>query len=101
MYQYINDIINKYNNLNHGVIKMKPVNVKSSTYIDFDKDKNNGVSCKNIKIKKHFDCIPNWSEEVFITAKAKNTASQTYVNGKDIVGIFHEKRIAKIKSSKI
>ena len=27
------DVINKYNNTNHSTIKMKPVDVKSSTYI--------------------------------------------------------------------
>ena len=27
-------IVNKYNNTYHNTIKMKPVNVKSSTYID-------------------------------------------------------------------
>ena len=33
----LNDIVNKYNNTYHSTIKMKPVDVKSSTYIDFDK----------------------------------------------------------------
>ena len=28
------DIINKYNNACHGTINMKPVDVKSSTYVD-------------------------------------------------------------------
>ena len=32
------DIVNKYNNTYDRAIKMKPVNVKSSTYIDFNKD---------------------------------------------------------------
>ena len=31
------DIINKYNNTCHSTIKMKPVDVKSSTYIDSNK----------------------------------------------------------------
>ena len=30
------DIVNEYNNTYHRTIKMKPVDVKSSTYIDFD-----------------------------------------------------------------
>ena len=41
---YINklvDIVNKYNNTYHSTIKMNPVNVKSSTYIDFDDNNNN------------------------------------------------------------
>ena len=33
------DIVNKYNNRNHSTIKMKPADVKSSTYIDFNKKK--------------------------------------------------------------
>ena len=38
MYIYIlDDIANKYNNKYHITIKMKSVDVKSSTYIDFDK----------------------------------------------------------------
>ena len=28
-------VVNKYNNKYHGTIKIKPVDVKSSTYIDF------------------------------------------------------------------
>ena len=40
---YINkldDLVNKCNNIYHSTIKMKLVNVKSSTYIDFDKNYN-------------------------------------------------------------
>ena len=40
---YINkldDIVNKYNNAYHITIKMKPVDVKSTTYIDFIKGNN-------------------------------------------------------------
>ena len=36
----LDDIANKYNNTYHSTIKMKPVNVKSSTYIDFNKKNN-------------------------------------------------------------
>ena len=34
------DIINKYNNTYHSALKMKPVAVNSSTYIDLDKKNN-------------------------------------------------------------
>ena len=39
---YINklDIVNEYNNTYHRTIKMKPVDVKDNTYIDFKKDVN-------------------------------------------------------------
>ena len=32
------DIVNKYNNTYHSTIRIKPVNVKSNTYIDFNKE---------------------------------------------------------------
>ena len=34
------DIVNKYNITYHKTIKMKPIDVKSSTYIDFNKNDN-------------------------------------------------------------
>ena len=51
---YINkldDIVNKYNNTYHGTIKMKPLNVNSSKYIDFHK-KNNKED-PNFKVGDH------------------------------------------------
>ena len=33
----LDDIVNKYNNTYHGTIQMKPVDVKSSRSIDFEK----------------------------------------------------------------
>ena len=33
-------IVNKYNNTCHSTIKMKPVDVKSNTYIDFSNENN-------------------------------------------------------------
>ena len=37
----VDGIINKYDNTYHGAIKMKPLDVKSSTYIDSSKETNN------------------------------------------------------------
>ena len=34
----LDDIVNKSNNTYHSTIKMKPVDVKSSTYFDFSKE---------------------------------------------------------------
>ena len=36
----LNDIVNEYNNTYHRTIKMKPVDVKGNTYIDFKKEVN-------------------------------------------------------------
>ena len=35
----LNDIVNKYNSIYYRTIKMKPINIKSSTYIDFGIEK--------------------------------------------------------------
>ena len=49
------DIVNKYNNTYHSTMKMKPANINSSTYIDFNIENNkedpisSWWSCKNIK----------------------------------------------------
>ena len=34
----LDDIVNKYNNTYHTTIKMKPADVKSNTYIQFNKN---------------------------------------------------------------
>ena len=87
---YINkldDIVTKYNNTYHSTIKMKPVDVKSSTYIDSSKEINN----KDPKFKIYD--VPNWSEEVSVI---KNTVSWIYVvcdlKGEEIIGTFYEKK---------
>ena len=36
----LDDIVNKYNNTYHSAIKIKPVDVKSRTYIDLDIENN-------------------------------------------------------------
>ena len=54
----LDDVVNKCNNTYHRTIKMKPVDVKSSTYIDFDKENNKeGPKFKvgdHVKILKYF-----------------------------------------------
>ena len=36
----LDDIVNKYNNTYQRTINMKPVNIKSNTYSDFNKENN-------------------------------------------------------------
>ena len=43
----LDDIVNKYNNTYHDTIKMKPVDVKSNTYID----SSNEINDKNPNLK--------------------------------------------------
>ena len=78
----LDDIVNKYNNTYHSTIKMKPVDVKSNTYIDFNKETNSkdpkfkiGDIIRISKYKNIFakGYTPNWSEEVLMVKKVKNT----------------------------
>ena len=84
----LDDIVDEYNNTYHTTIKMKPIDVKDNTYINTSKEINNKdpkfkvgdhvriSKYKNISAKGY---MPNWSEEVFVIKKVKNTASWTYI----------------------
>ena len=83
---------------------MKPVDVKSGTYIDFKKENNKHDPKFNVrehvKISKYKNIFtkgydPNWFRDIFVIRKGKNTVPWTYLisdlNGKEIVGTFYEK----------
>ena len=105
----LDDIVNEYNNTKHRTTKMKPINVKDNTYIDFGKEVNDNYpkfklgdhvrisKYKNIFVKGY---TPNWSEEDFVIKKIKNTVPWAYViddlNGEEITGTFYEKELQKI-----
>ena len=104
----LDDIVNKYNNTYYKAIKMKPVEVKQSTYIDFSKETNgedpNFKIGKIVRISKYKNIfakgyIPNWSEEVFVIKKLKITLLGTYVisdlKDEEIVGAFYKKELRK------
>ena len=106
----LDDIVHEYNNTYHRTIKLKPAYVKDNAYIDSgkevnDKDPKLQVG-DHIRISKHKNIFatgytPNWSEEVFVIKKAKNTIPWTYVindlNGEEIIGTFYEKELHKTK----
>ena len=92
---------------------MKPIDVKDNTYIDFGKEVNdNDAKFKvgdHVRISKYKNIFakgytPNWSEEVFVITKIKNTVPWTYViddlNGEEITGTFYEKELQKIDQQK-
>ena len=104
----LHDIVNKYNNTYRNTIKAKPVDVKSNTYINSSKEINDknpkfkvGDNVRILKYKNVFaeGHTPNWSEEVFVIKKVKNTVRWTYVindlNGKEIAGTFYENELQK------
>ena len=107
-YNVLDDIVKKYNNTRHSTIKMKPIDVKDNTYINTDKKINSkdpkfkvGNHVRISKYKNVFakGYVPNWSEEVFVVNKIKNTVSWTYetndLNGEKIIGSFYEKELQK------
>ena len=104
----LNDIVDEYNNTYHTTIKMKPIDVKDNIYINTSKEINNkdpkfkvGDHVRISKYKNIFakGYILNWSEEVFVIKKVKNTIPWTYViddlNGEEILGTFYEKELKK------
>ena len=101
----LDDIVNQYNNTYHRTIRMKLVYIKDNTYIDSNKEVNDkdpkfkvGDHVRISKYKNIFakGYTPNWSEEVFVIKKVKNTVPWTYVinelKGEEIIGTFYEKR---------
>ena len=104
----LDDTVDEYNNTYHRTIKMKPVDVKDETYIDFKKDVNDKDSkfkvSDHVRISKYKNIFakgytPNWSEEFFVVSKIKNTVPWTYaINGlsrEEIVGTCYEKELKK------
>ena len=105
----LDDIVNEYNNTKHKTTKMKPIDFKNNTYIDFEKEVNdNDLKFKvgdHVRISKYKNIFSkgytaNWSEEVFVIKKNKNTVPWTYIiddlNGEEIIGTFYEKELQKI-----
>ena len=84
----LDDIVNEYNNTYHKTIKMKPADVKDNTYID-------SMELHSTELHSNKD----WSEEVFVIKKVKNTVPLTYVindlNGDETIGTFYEKELQK------
>ena len=87
---------------------MKPIDVKDNTYIDLGEDVNdNDTTFKvrdHVRISKYKKIFAkgytlNWSEEVFVIKKTKNTVPWTYVindlNGEEIIGTFYENELQR------
>ena len=107
-FDVLDDIVNKYNNTIHRTIRMKPIDDKNNTCIDSRKEVNDKdpkvklgdhvriSKYKNIFVKGY---TPNWSEDVFIVSKIKNTVPGTYVindlKWEEIMGTFYEKELQK------
>ena len=92
----------------HRTIKMKPDDVKSGSFAEYNEEYNAKdpkfkigdhvriSKYKNISAKGY---IPNWSEEVVLVKKVNNTVPWTYVisdlNGEKTVRSLYEKGLQK------
>ena len=107
-FDVLDDIVNKCNNTVHKTIKVKPIDVTDDSYTEYNEDFNKkdpkfkvGDHVRISKYKNIFakGYTPNWSEEVFVVSKIKNTVPWTYVvsdlNGEEITGSFYEKELQK------
>ena len=87
-FNVLNDIVDKYNNTYHKTIKMKPTDVKNNSFAEYNEESNEKdpkfkVS-DHVRISKYKNIFakgyaPNWSEEIFVVKKIKNTVPWTYV----------------------
>ena len=97
----------------HRTIKMKPIDVTSDSYAecneDFNKKDPKFKVGNHVRISKYKNIFakgyaPNWSEEVFVINKIKNTVPWTYaisdLNGEEITGSFYEKELQKTSQEK-
>ena len=112
-FDVLGSIVNKSNNTVHRTIKVKPTDFTSDSYAEYNEDSNEKdpkskiddrvriSKYKNIFAKRY---TQNWSEEVFIITKIKDTVPLAYVmsalNGESIAGSFYEKELQKIRQAK-
>ena len=112
-FDVLHDIVNKFNNTVHRTINMKPIDVTDDSYAEQNENSNKkdpkykiGDHVRISKYKNIFakGYAPNWSEEVFVVSKIKNTVPWTYVvsdlNGELITGSFYEKELQKTSQEK-
>ena len=105
-FDVLDDIVKKYSNTVHRTIKMKPIDVTSDSYAEYNEDFHEkdpkfkvGDHVRISKYKNIFakGYTPNWSEEVFVVSKIKNTVPWTYVvsdlTGEEITGSFYKKEL--------
>ena len=103
----------KYNNTVHRTIKLKPIDVTSYYYAEYNEDSNqkdrkfkvgDRVRISKYKIIFAEGYTQNWPEEVFVVSKIKNAVPWTYLirdlNGEPITGTFYKKELQKTSQEK-
>ena len=81
-FNFLNDIVDKYNNTYHKTTKMKPIDLKNYSFAKYNEESNKKdpkfklgdhvriSKYKNISAKGY---SPNWSEEIFVVKKKYST----------------------------
>ena len=79
-FDVLNDIVDEYNNTYHKTIKMKPVDVKNDSFVEYNEESSEKDCklkiCDHVRISKYKNIFakvytPNWSEEIFVVKKKK------------------------------
>ena len=109
----LDDTVIKYNNTVHKSIKMKPIDVTDDCYAGYNEDFNKKdprfKAGDHVRLSKYKNIFAkgysrNWSEEVFVVSKIKNTVPWTYVvsdlNGEEIAGSFYKKELQRNSQEK-
>ena len=104
----LDDIVKTHNNTIRNSIKMKPKDNKSNNlteYIEeFSKKDPIFKIGHHVRISKYKNIfskgyLPNWSEEIFVINKVKNTVPWTYLindlKGEEVKGSLCEKELQK------
>ena len=105
-FDVLDDIVNIYNNAVHKTIKMKPIDVTSDFYAEFNEDSNEKDPkfrvVDHVRISKYKNIFGQ--KKFFFISKIKNTVPRTYVisnlNGEKIARSFYEKEFEKTSQKK-
>ena len=108
------DIVNEYNNTYHEAIKMKPVDVKSGNFVEYNVNFNDKYPKfqvgDHVRISKYKNIFgegytPNWSEEIFVIKKVQTTVPWIYVsnefNGEEIIATFMKKNCRRLTTKNL
>ena len=109
-YDVLDDVVNKYNNTEHSIIKLKSIDVRDNNkrvHIDEHNEKRSrfkvGDRVRISKFKNIFSkgYSPNWSKEIFIVDKINDTVPYTNnlkdLNDEEIIGSFYDQELQKTK----
>ena len=104
-FDVLHEIVNKYNNTVHRTIKIKQLTLHLILML-YNEDSNEKDPIFKVddhaRISKYKNifakgCTQNWSEEIFVVSKIKDTIPWTYfisdLNGEPIAESFYEKEL--------